>query len=162
VTRKASFPPVVAPDARVLILGSLPGERSLSEQRYYAHPQNQFWRLLSPVTGQDLSALDYPARLVALQHARIALWDVIATATRTGSTDATIRDAAANDLADLLYRLPALRAVAFNGGKALTLGRPFVQDRDIAILALPSSSPLHTVGLAAKQPAWKAIADYLA
>lgn len=164
MTRKSSFPPAAAPDARVLILGSLPGDRSLAEQRYYAHPQNQFWRLLSPVVGHDLAALDYDARLAALRDARIALWDVVATAHRTGSTDATIRDAAANDLAALLARLPALRAVAFNGGKALTLGKPLIvraASPPPAILALPSSSPLHTIGLAAKQPAWAAIAAFL-
>ncbi len=161
MTRKTSFPPVATADARVLILGSLPGDRSLAEQRYYAHPQNQFWRLLSPVIDQDLAALPYEARLAALQQARIALWDVVATATRHGSTDATIRDPATNDLAVLLDRLPELRAIAFNGAKALALGKPLVKGRDVAILALPSSSALHTIGLAAKQPAWNMIADHL-
>lgn len=161
MTVKCSFPPVAAPSARVLILGSLPGERSLAEQRYYAHPQNQFWALMSPVIGRDLTALDYEDRLAALQAAGVALWDVVATARRDGSTDATIRDASANDLASLLDRLPQLRAVAFNGGKALSLGRPLLGDRPLAILALPSSSPLHTIGRPAKQPAWDAIATYL-
>ncbi|WBH15915.1 DNA-deoxyinosine glycosylase [Sphingomonas radiodurans] len=146
----------------MLILGSLPGERSLAAQRYYAHPQNQFWHLLSPIIGVDLPALDYDARLAAVQRSGIALWDVVATARRTGSTDATIRDAAPNDLTTLIDRLPDLRAIAFNGGKAMAIGRPLVAERDLAILALPSSSPLHTIGLAAKQPAWNAIAAYLA
>lgn len=145
----------------MLVLGSLPGERSLAARRYYAHPQNQFWHLLSPVIDVDLAALDYDARLAAVQRARIALWDVVATARRTGSTDATIRDAAPNDLAALIDRLPDLRAIAFNGGKALAIGRPLVAGRDLAILALPSSSPLHTVGRAAKQPAWDTIGAYL-
>lgn len=161
MTVKSSFPPVASPDARVLVLGSLPGERSLAEQRYYAHPQNQFWALMSPVVGRDLSTLDYEDRLAALQAARIALWDVVASARRTGSTDATIRDAAANDLPTLLGRLPDLRAVAFNGGKALSLGRALLGHRDLTVIALPSSSPLHTIGREAKQPAWSAIASYL-
>ncbi|WP_085808556.1 DNA-deoxyinosine glycosylase [Sphingomonas sp. TZW2008] len=162
MTLKASFPPVARADARVLILGSLPGDRSLAQQRYYAHPQNQFWHLLAPIVGQDLPALSYDDRLAALIAARIALWDVVATARRTGSSDAAIRDAAANDLPALLARLPDLRAVAFNGGSALAIGRPLVADRPVAILALPSSSPLHTIGRVAKQPAWNAIVDYLA
>ncbi|OWK31525.1 DNA-deoxyinosine glycosylase [Sphingomonas dokdonensis] len=161
MTVKCSFPPVAAPSARVLILGSLPGERSLAEQRYYAHPQNQFWALMSPVIGRDLTALAYEDRLAALQAAGVALWDVVASARRRGSTDATIRDASANDLASLLDGLPQLRAVAFNGGKALSLGRPLLRDRPLAILALPSSSPLHTIGRPAKQPAWDAITAYL-
>ena len=161
MTRKASFPPVAAPDARVLILGSLPGERSLAAGRYYAHPQNQFWRLLSPVVGADLPALNYDARIVAVQAAGIALWDVIASADRAGSTDAAIRNPAGNDLVNLLARLPWLRAVAFNGGTALRLGRPLLAGQDIAILPLPSSSPLHTIAVTAKQPAWNTIIDHL-
>lgn len=160
--RKISFPAVAAPDAKLLILGSLPGERSLAERRYYAHPQNQFWRLMSPVVGRDLAALPYAERLDSLRAAGIALWDVVASARRVGSTDATIREAAANDLVSLVSELPALRAVAFNGGTALKLGRPLLAGHDVAIVALPSSSPLHTIGIAAKQPAWSALAAYLA
>ena len=161
MTLKSSFPPVVASNARVLVLGSLPGERSLAERRYYAHPQNQFWALMGPVVRLDLTSMDYEARLDALRAAGIALWDVVARARRNGSADSTIRDAAANDLPGLLDRLPELRAVAFNGGKALSLGRPLIAGRDLAVLALPSSSPLHTIGRHAKQPAWDAIAAYL-
>lgn len=159
---KSSFPPVVSSDARLLIVGSLPGERSLAEQRYYAHPQNQFWRLLSPVVGRPLPMLSYDTRLRVLQGRRIALWDVVATARRRGSADAAIRDAETNDLAALVRSLPDLRAVAFNGGLAARIGRPLLDGDRVALVDLPSSSPLHTVGLAAKQPAWSALADYLA
>ncbi|WP_082458094.1 DNA-deoxyinosine glycosylase [Sphingomonas sp. Leaf10] len=159
VTRKASFPPVVDAGTRVLILGSLPGDASLAAGRYYAHPQNQFWRLLSPVVGVDLPVLGYDARLAALQAAGIGLWDVVASATRPGSSDAAIRDATANDVAALIPTLPALRLVAFNGGTAWKAGRCLVAG--VETLALPSSSPLHTVGVAAKQPAWDAIARFV-
>lgn len=159
VTRKASFPPVVDARTRVLILGSLPGDASLAAGRYYAHPQNQFWRLLSPVVGVDLPALAYDDRLATLRTAGIGLWDVVASATRPGSSDAAIRDATANDVAALVATLPVLRLVAFNGGTAWKTGRTMVSG--IETLALPSSSPLHTAGLAAKQPAWDAIGDYL-
>lgn len=146
---------------RVLILGSLPGDRSLAEQRYYAHPQNQFWRLVGAAIDLELTLLDYDDRLAAILDARIGLWDVVATARRTGSSDATIRDHAANDLAALIDTLSDLRAVAFNGGKALAIGRPLLPARPLATLALPSSSPLHTVGFDAKRPAWLAIRSYL-
>ena len=160
--RKSSFPPVTGGRTRVLILGSLPGERSLAEQRYYAHPQNQFWRLIGHVIGRDVVSLDYDDRLAALRDAGVGLWDVVASARRSGSTDATIRDHTTNDLAALVEALPALRAVAFNGGKALAIGRPLLAGRGLAMIALPSSSPLHTVGSAAKQPVWNALAAYLA
>ena len=159
VSRKASFPPVVDMSTRVLILGSLPGDASLAAGRYYAHPQNRFWRLLSPVVGVDLPVLEYGDRLATLRAAGIGLWDVVQSATRPGSSDAAIRDAAANDVAALIATLPQLRLVAFNGGTAAKAGRGLVHG--IETLALPSSSPLHTVGVAAKQPAWDAIRAYL-
>lgn len=162
MTLKSSFPPVAAPDARLLIVGSLPGERSLAERQYYAHPQNQFWRLLSPVVGRPLPTLAYEERLRVLQVRRIALWDVVATARRTGSADSAIRDAEANDLATLVRSLPDLRAVAFNGGMAAKIGRSLLAGESVTLVDLPSSSPLHTVGLPAKQSAWSALADYLA
>jgi len=106
MTIKYSFPPVVDARTRVLVLGSLPGEKSLAAQRYYANPQNQLWCLMSPVIGRDLVALDYDARLAALLAARVGLWDVVASARRDGSTDAAIRDLVANDLAGLVRSLP--------------------------------------------------------
>jgi hypoxanthine-DNA glycosylase len=162
MTLKSSFPPAVAPDARLLILGSLPGERSLAEQRYYAHPQNQFWRLLSPLTGRPLASMAYEDRLNVLKAKKIALWDVVATARRRGSSDAAIQDATANDLAALVRSLPDLRAVAFNGSAAAKIGTPLLAGETVELVTLPSSSPLHTVGAPNKQPAWDALAAHLA
>ncbi len=163
MTLKRSFPPIIDARTRLLICGSLPGDRSLAAGRYYANPQNQFWHLLSPAAGVDLPALDYHARLAALLEAHIGLWDVVASATRAGSTDAAIRDHAANDLPALAATLPELRAIAFNGGKAAAIGMRQMHEmgRSYTLIALPSSSPLHTIGLAAKQPAWAALAQYL-
>src|SRR3982750_500698 len=91
VTVKHSLAPIVDRDVRVLILGSLPGERSLSAGRYYAHPQNQFWRLMSAVLEEDLVALDYNLRLARLLVRHVGLWDVVASARRAGSPDAALR-----------------------------------------------------------------------
>ncbi|TGX55574.1 DNA-deoxyinosine glycosylase [Sphingomonas gei] len=161
--RKHSFPPVVDARTRLLVLGSLPGERSLAERRYYAHPQNQFWRLISPAAGHDLAALPYEQRLEALLAAHIGLWDVVASATRPGSTDAAMRDIEGHDVAALAASLPDLRGIAFNGGTALRHG--VRQLGDVAarytIVALPSSSPLHTIGFDAKLPAWQALSQIL-
>jgi hypoxanthine-DNA glycosylase len=161
--RKYSFPPVIDSEVRLLVLGSLPGERSLAEGRYYAHPQNQFWRLISPAAGRDLTALDYGARLAALLDAHIGLWDVIASAHRTGSTDATIREPEAHDIAALAATLPRLRAIAFNGATAHRQGMRQLGHNvaNFATISLPSSSPLHTVGLAAKLPSWEKLSIYL-
>lgn len=161
--RKHSFPPVVDAEIRLLVLGSLPGERSLAQRRYYAHPQNQFWQLISPAAGQDLAPLAYDARHEALLHAYIGLWDVAASARRSGSTDAAMHDVETHDIAALASELPHLRAIAFNGGTALKLGLKQLgaAATRFAIVALPSSSPLHTIGLAAKLPAWTALKVHL-
>lgn len=159
---KRSFPPIVSRDARLLLLGSLPGDRSLAAQRYYAHPQNQFWRLMSGVIGQELAALDYEARLATLRAAHIGLWDVVASARREGSSDAAILDPVGNDLPGLIATLPHLRAVGFNGATAFRHGSKQLEGvQGVALIALPSSSPLHTVGAAAKQPAWDALREFL-
>jgi len=162
MTRKSSFAPVVREDTRVLILGSLPGERSLAERRYYAHPRNHFWRLVGSVIGRDLEALDYQARLAALLAARIGLWDTVASATRAGSLDAAIREAEHNPLAELVATLPELRAVAFNGATSARIGLAALAGSALALLPLPSSSPAYAaMPLAEKRRLWAAIGEFL-
>ncbi len=157
-----SFAPVVRPDARLLILGSLPGAVSLAQGRYYAHPRNQFWRLAGDLTGQDIAALDYDARLVALLDARIGLWDTVAAATRKGSLDADIRLRSASDLVGLMAELPDLRAIGFNGATSARIGRRQLGERaGIALLDLPSSSPAYTLAFEAKARAWRRLRTFL-
>lgn len=165
MSRKASFPPVTDPRTRVLVCGSLPGDRSLAARQYYAHPQNQFWRLIAAVIDRaDLPALPYEDRLAALIDARIGLWDAVASATRPGSTDAAIAAVQPNDLATLAATLHDLSAIAFNGATAHRLGLRQLEASAArwTILSLPSSSPLHTIGLPAKLPAWLALRPFLA
>jgi hypoxanthine-DNA glycosylase len=162
MNRKSSFPPVVAPDTRVLILGSLPGERSLAAGRYYAHPQNQFWRLVGAASGCELEGLEYAARLEALLAAQIGLWDTVASARRTGSLDAAIREAEHTPLAGLVATLPALRAVAFNGATSARIGTAALAGSDLALLPLPSSSPAYAaMPFAEKRRLWSAIGEFL-
>jgi double-stranded uracil-DNA glycosylase len=147
--------PVGSPDARLLILGSLPGEASLRAQRYYAHPQNQFWRLLGQAIGEDLGSLDYGLRLERLAARRIALWDVIGEARREGSLDGAIRGAASNELAAFAAGHPDLQAIAFNGKTAARIGRAALGDLPgMALVDLPSSSPAYTLGFAEKAEQW--------
>ena len=91
------------------------------------------------------------------------MWDVMASAERPGSTDAAILSPQANDLASLVATLPNLRAIAFNGATAHRHGLQALGPlaARYSIVALPSSSPLHTVGLAAKAPAWEALRECL-
>ena len=162
LTRKASFPPVVASGTRVLILGSLPGERSLAERRYYAHPRNLFWRLVGSAIGEDLEALAYEVRLERLLAAGIGLWDTVASAARQGSLDAAIREAEHNRLAELTATLPQLRAVAFNGATSARIGMAALAGSDLALLPLPSSSPAYAaMPLAEKLRLWSVIGEFL-
>lgn len=162
-TPKSAFAPVVAPHTRVLVLGSLPGEASLRAARYYAHPQNQFWRLIGGVIERDLVALRYEARLDALLAAGVGLWDSVARAHRAGSLDTAIRDPEAAPLAALAATLPALRAVGFNGGTSARIGRrQFAPDSPLAFVQLPSSSPAYCrVTLEEKQDVWNALRKFL-
>jgi hypoxanthine-DNA glycosylase len=161
--RKKSFPPVVDQNTRLLVLGSLPGEASLAAQRYYAHPRNLFWRLMGLVIGEDLERLDYDARLATLLKHRVGLWDVVAEASRDGSLDAAIRDAAHNDLLALVQSLPNLRAVAFNGATSAKVGLRQLESaaERLTLIRLPSSSPAYAGRWELKVEAWTALRAFI-
>lgn len=152
---KRSMAPVGSSNARLLILGSLPGEASLRAQRYYAHPQNQFWRLLGAAIGEELAVLDYDDRLARLAARGIALWDVVGEARRQGSLDGAIRGATPNRLVEYVATHPKLRAVAFNGNTAGRLGRLALTGVEgLQLIDLPSSSPAYTLPFAWKVERW--------
>ncbi len=138
------FAPVARPDARLLILGSLPGRRSLEAGRYYAHARNAFWRIMAALYGAQGS---YARRCSALIEARVALWDVLAESERPGSLDAAIRmdTARVNDFEAFLARHPDIDRIAFNGRKAEEIFRrrviPTLSTPAPALLSLPSTSP---------------------
>jgi len=157
------FAPVTRADTRILVLGSLPGIKSLEAGQYYAHPRNLFWRLIGDVIAQNLVPLPYEARLQALLGARVGLWDTVAAATRKGSLDADIRLHEASDVARLAGTLPDLRAIAFNGAASARIGRKQLSGiAEIELIDLPSSSPAYaSLPFAAKREAWLRLRAYL-
>ena len=155
ITVKRSMAPVGSRDARLLILGSLPGEASLRARQYYAHPQNQFWRLLGQAIGEDLTRLAYDDRLGRLAARGIALWDVVGEARREGSLDGAIRGATPNQLRQYAATHARLMAIAFNGKTASRLGRSALGDAAPQLIDLPSSSPAYTLPFEAKAERWK-------
>lgn len=162
-SRLDCMPPEVLADCRVLILGSLPGAVSLAQNQYYAHPRNQFWPILAAVLEVDLVSLDYPARIKAINARGIGLWDCIASATRKGSLDGAIRAAQANALSAFVGEMSDLRAVAFNGAKAETIGLAQLgAATEFTQLPLPSTSPAHTLPLSQKIAAWQALGRFTA
>jgi hypoxanthine-DNA glycosylase len=163
VSVKAGLPPIAQRDARLFLLGSLPGDASLAARRYYAHPTNQFWRLLGTAMGEELASLSYEQRLERLAMRRVGLWDVIASATRHGSLDQAIREAQHNRIEHLLHDFPDLRAVAFNGATASAVGRKLVGEPTpgITLIDLPSSSAANTRPFGEKAARWSLLAEFL-
>ena len=161
-TPKRSFPPIADMRARVLVLGTLPGEESLRRREYYAHPRNLFWPIVFALFDAT-PALDYGERLAFVAARRIALWDVCELAEREASADSAIRRERPNAIDRLLDTHPLIRAVAFNGSGAERLyDRHFTRRTEVAYLALPSTSPAHArMDFAAKLTRWTALRDAL-
>lgn len=159
---KGGLPAIAAPETRLLILGSLPGDLSLVQSQYYAHPRNQFWDLMGAVISVPIKSLSYPERLTALKAHKVGLWDVIANAERKGSLDSAMRNIAPNPLEAFITSLPNLCAIGFNGRTAFTLGIAALSAiQDISLVPLPSSSPAHAVGLDLKLAEWMVLQQYL-
>lgn len=159
-----SFAPLVDSESKILILGSMPGVKSLTEQEYYAHPRNRFWQLLALLLGEDNPA-DYVAKKAMLKKHRIALWDTLGYCERKGSLDSDIKGEVPNDICGLLGQYPHIQAVFCNGGKAAAACKKyFVKSlsRPVHIYYLPSTSPANArKNLAALEVEWRIILDYL-
>ena len=160
--RLRSFAPVCAPEATVLILGSMPGAASLRAGEYYAHPRNGFWPIMGELCGAGRE-LPYAERLLKLKAAGVALWDVLQSCEREGSLDTAIDDktSVANDFEAFFRLLPRVRRVFFNGAKAeqcfrrQVLGKQAIPE-GLVLMRLPSTSPAHAgVSLAGKLEAWR-------
>lgn len=157
-----SFEPVFDRSARLLILGSLPGKRSIAEQGYYAHPRNAFWSIMSELIGID-PKLPYEERIGLLRQHRVALWDVVASAERPGSLDSAIvrQGARYNAIPELLQRAPGIELIVFNGGAAEDLFKRAQREwgtslEQIPQVRLPSTSPAHAaLSTEQKVEAWR-------
>jgi hypoxanthine-DNA glycosylase len=153
------FPPIERPDARILVLGSLPGRKSIAQQQYYAHPQNAFWPIMRELFGIEG---EYHHRCIQLSERQVALWDVLKCSQRPGSLDSDIRMSSAqpNDFEVFFKHHPAIALVAFNGRKAEQMfGRlvnPAVTPPTIGQIGLPSTSPAYAaMPFSGKLAAWR-------
>lgn len=147
--RTEGFAPIAGPDARVLILGTLPGQASLAKNEYYGQPRNAFWPIMGDLFGAR-PELPYAQRRRCMVAAGLALWDVCAAAHRPGSLDASIARASvvANDFENFLDAHRSLKLICFNGAKAELLYRRLVlprlpADPPLRHETLPSTSPAH-------------------
>lgn len=147
--------PILDERARVLILGSFPSEASLAAQQYYAHKQNQFWKIFGAILSQPLFELDYVAKQAAVKDAGIAIWDVYASCERAGSLDSAIKNGKPNDFAKLQKSALALRRICFNGQAAGKFA-PQLEAMGFETLILPSTSPANaTWSFERKLAAWR-------
>lgn len=161
----ASFPPVLGRAPRVLILGTMPGQRSLDEQQYYAHPRNSFWWIMEQAFGLDHRA-PYADRIHELQKLPVALWDVLASCVRPGSLDSDIQrnSEIPNNISCLLVSNPSVVTVLCNGQAAATLFRRHILPTlaydvkaRIELRAMPSTSPAYAaMGRDEKAAQWLA------
>ncbi len=167
------LPYIARPDARVLILGSMPGRKSLALQQYYAHAQNSFWPIMGQLFGFS-PELDYGSRLSCLRADHIALWDVAHQCVRPGSLDQAIEmdTVVANDFARFFADHPDVKTIFFNGRKAEQLYQKLVIRAQsccqcvpvpaLAMHLLPSSSPAHaSMTRMQKLDAWNIIKETL-
>jgi len=153
------FPPIADGNARILILGTLPGQASLAAGRYYAHPRNAFWPIIGHVLGVAADA-PYEIRVTTLHKAGIAVWDVCAAAVRPGSLDSAIAadTIKANDFTSFFARHRRIARIGFNGATAARLYRRHALPADgLEFVTLPSTSPAHAaMDLPAKRRRWAA------
>ena len=162
MTLSQGFAPVALADARILILGSMPGIASLQATRYYAFTRNAFWKIMGDLYSAG-PELDYPLRLQKLLANKIALWDVIASCHRPGSLDSDISKAglSTNNFSEFFIQHPHVTHICFNGKKAATLFKTMVAPglgNDFKTITLPSSSPAHAAkNYAAKLAAWSVL-----
>ena len=158
-----SFPPFIDKSSQILILGSIPGVESIKRQQYYAHPRNQFWKIIYAIFSVELEE-GYKQKLEFLKKQRIALWDVIASCNREGSLDTNIKEEVANDFSSLFQEYTTLKGVFFNGSKAYETYKKLVgrkSETKIDFVKLTSTSPANTKKFAQKFEEWKVIRCYL-
>ena len=162
--RLVGLAPIASANTRLLVLGSFPGAASLASQQYYAHPQNQFWKILQaifPANHYEMGLGSYEKRSDLLLERGLGVWDVYASCEREGSLDTAIRHAEVNDFAGLLSRCPKLRAIAHNGAESFrhaSLVSASVVAAKVAVYKLPSTSPANASWIfERKLAAWREV-----
>jgi hypoxanthine-DNA glycosylase len=160
--RIRSFSPIINAASRVLILGSMPGIQSLEARQYYAHPQNQFWKIMGALFETEIPK-EYDARTEFLLEHGIGVWDVVHSCCREGSLDTAIRHEDAHDIEALFLQYPGIRFVGLNGAKAYNLFQKHIGFRfpEISFRRLPSTSPAYTIKMDKKLAEWQVIREYV-
>ena len=148
------LPPILDAETETLILGSFPSPASLAARHYYAHRQNQFWRVMAAALGEPLVEADYAEKQRYLLRHHIGVWDVYRTCRREGALDSAIETAEPNDFSTLAKRAPRLRRIVFNGQTSGKFERIFIKlGYDTCVM--PSTSPAYTLAFEHKLAKWR-------
>ena len=149
-----SFGPIYAPDARVLIVGSMPSVKSLADAQYYAHPRNAFWPIMFDIFG-EMPHKVYEKKQALIRAHGLALWDAAAMCEREGSLDSAMRGVVFNDFAGLYAQCPGIHTVLCNGDTAHSLFLKSGAAGERRVVRLPSTSPAYTMPYDKKLAAWR-------
>jgi len=156
----SSFEPIIDKDCKILILGTMPGVKSLEKQEYYGHERNAFWKIIYSLFQNELKS-EYSQKKAFLLEHNIALWDVLKSCYREGSSDSNIKNPIPNDFGELFKQYPNIKAIYFNGEPAEKLYKRFVSkalgDIKILLYRLPSTSPANAIKFEQKYEQWKQI-----
>ena len=148
------LPPILDAGIETLILGSFPSPASLAARQYYAHRQNQFWRVMAEVLGESMTAFDYAEKQRCLLRHHVGVWDVYRACRRDGALDSAIEAAERNDFSRLGKEAPRLRRICFNGQTSGRFARWFAE-QGYETRILPSTSPAYTLAFARKAAIWR-------
>ena len=153
-----SFAPITPDNAKILILGTMPGTKSLELNQYYGHKQNNFWKFMFEILKEKFST-DYETRTALLIKNKIALWDVLQFCDREGSLDSAIKNEIANDFETFLETHSNINTILFNGQKAAAFFKKYVHlKKQYSLITLPSSSPANaSKTFESKLEEWKII-----
>jgi len=159
---KAAFPPIVDANSKILILGSMPGEKSLELQQYYAHPGNQFWKILFTLFNEPFTT-DYKTRIELLKKHYIALWDVLSHCERIGSSDSNIKNEIPNDFDSFYRQHPQIKHVFFDSKNVARFYKKHVGlSPSLNYYEIPSPSGLYaSKSFAEKVKEWEIILDFI-
>ena len=149
-----SFKPIYTPQARILIVGSMPSVKSLEQAQYYAHPRNAFWRILFDIFSEP-PTLDYERKKALIREHGLALWDAAAICEREGSLDSDMHDVVYNDFSTLYEVCTDIRTVLCNGATAHSLFLKSGYAGERRVVRMPSTSPAYTLPYEKKLALWK-------
>ena len=154
--RKSGLPPVADERSQILILGTLPSDKSLAAGQYYANRNNDFWKLVGTALNENLERLPYETKIEILKAHGVGLWDAFHTCVRPGSMDKDITEQELNDFEVLKKFTPKLRLVCFNGqGAAAAEER--LHRLGYKTHLLPSSSSVNRKDQHGRAECWKTV-----